>query len=74
VPFDRLQVSNLLKKLFTLANFQSLVRRASNCSILFWHKELLQTFLEDIYGNPTEANRWVGVVGELLPEPKRRRW
>lgn len=52
-----MQVQQLLKKLFALSDMPTLLRRATDCSLLFWHKELLPTFLSEVYQHPVEANR-----------------
>lgn len=52
-----LQVSQLMKKLWVLADWQAQLRQACDVSLLFWHKELLPTFLSEIYADPLEASR-----------------
>ena len=53
------QVQQLLKKLFILSDYQNMMRGANStdCSILYWHKELLMTCLDDVYQHPSEASR-----------------
>ena len=47
----------LLKRLQLLSNWQASFKTTTNCSFLLWNKELLPTFVADIFACPTEANR-----------------
>lgn len=52
----------LFKRVQLLSNWQASFKAATNCSFLFWNKELLPTFVADIFACPTEANRLHYVV------------
>jgi WASH complex subunit 7 len=52
----------LLKRMQLLSNWQASFKAATNCSFLLWNKELLPTFVADIFSCPTEANRLQYVV------------
>jgi WASH complex subunit 7 len=47
----------LLKRIQLLSSWQGNFHDACNCSFLLWNRELLPTFIKDIYNYPTEANR-----------------
>uniref|UniRef100_A0A7S2WHU2 WASH complex subunit 4 n=1 Tax=Rhizochromulina marina TaxID=1034831 RepID=A0A7S2WHU2_9STRA len=50
-------VWSVMRRLGVLASWQPRFRAACDCSFLLWNKELVQPFVEEIYGNPGEAHR-----------------
>ena len=47
----------LLKRIQLLSSWQGNFQEACNSSFLLWNKELLPTFIKDIYNYPTQASR-----------------
>ena len=47
----------LIWKLSLYSDFQRRIRRACDCSFFYWSRELLSTFVQDIYKKPEQANR-----------------
>lgn len=56
----------LIWKLRLLSDFQRKIRTACDCSFFYWSRELLHPFLQDLYGQPEQANRIQYVVGGFL--------
>ncbi|RHY31429.1 hypothetical protein DYB32_003505 [Aphanomyces invadans] len=52
----------LLWKLQLLCDFQRKIRLATDCSFLYWSRELLTLFVQDMYSVPENANRIQYVV------------
>lgn len=50
-------VKKILRKLSLLSDFQRKVRHATDCSFFYWSRELLLTFLSDLYSCPEHASR-----------------
>src|SRR5690606_36066934 len=56
------RVITLLHRLELLADMQLLIRQACDCSYMFWHTHLLESFLQDIY-DKCDCNRLQYVLG-----------
>lgn len=56
----------LIWKLRLLSDFQRKIRNACDCSFFYWSRELLHPFLQDLYGQPEQANRIQYVIGGFL--------
>lgn len=56
----------LIWKLHLLSDFQRKIRNACDCSFFYWSRELLHPFLQDLYGQPEQANRIQYIVGGFL--------
>lgn len=48
---ELVRVRKLLSKFRILSNFQSLIDERTNCSFLYWRKEMLATWLSMVYGD-----------------------
>ncbi|ETV96488.1 hypothetical protein, variant 2 [Aphanomyces invadans] len=56
----------LLWKLQLLCDFQRKIRLATDCSFLYWSRELLTLFVQDMYSVPENANRIQYVLAGFL--------
>ncbi len=59
------EIRRLLWKLKMVSGLGPAVRRACDTSFLYWSRELIPLFLEDIYANPSEAHRLQYVLAFL---------
>ncbi|KDO19274.1 hypothetical protein SPRG_21586 [Saprolegnia parasitica CBS 223.65] len=59
-----------LWKMHVLSDFQRKIRVACDCSFLYWSRELLHLFVQDIYSMPEQASRLQYVVGGFLDAMK----
>ncbi|KAF0700829.1 Aste57867_8680 [Aphanomyces stellatus] len=56
----------LVWKLHVLCDFQRKIRQATDCSFLYWSRELLSLFVQDMYSVPENANRVQYVLAGFL--------
>ena len=60
---DGLKLRSYVRRIVTLANFPSDVRRACDSSFLYLHKDTLPRIMASIYQLPTEAGRLQYIIG-----------
>ncbi|CAK4616836.1 unnamed protein product [Aphanomyces euteiches] len=60
----------LVWKLQVLCDFQRKIRLATDCSFLYWSRELLALFMQDMYSVPENANRMQYVLAGFLDAVK----
>jgi WASH complex subunit 7 len=51
------ELRKALKKLERVCELQSLVREACDCSFLFWSREMVEPYFEDMYQHPIHSQR-----------------
>ncbi|RHY07791.1 hypothetical protein DYB25_009324 [Aphanomyces astaci] len=55
-PSGEAEARKLVWKLHVLCDFQRKIRLATDCSFLYWSRELLTLFVQDMYSVPENAN------------------
>ncbi|OQS00393.1 hypothetical protein THRCLA_05958, partial [Thraustotheca clavata] len=69
-PVNPIEALKLLWKMHVLSDFQRKIRLACDCSFLYWSRELLHLFVQDIYFMPEQASRLQYVIGGFLDAMK----
>ncbi|OQR85262.1 hypothetical protein ACHHYP_12029 [Achlya hypogyna] len=69
-PVNPVEALKHLWKMHVLSDFQRKIRTACDCSFLYWSRELLHLFVQDIYSMPEQASRLQYVIGGFLDAMK----
>ncbi|RHZ12029.1 hypothetical protein DYB37_005167 [Aphanomyces astaci] len=64
-PSGEAEARKLVWKLHVLCDFQRKIRLATDCSFLYWSRELLTLFVQDMYSVPENASRIQYLAGFL---------
>ncbi|ETV68221.1 hypothetical protein H257_15798 [Aphanomyces astaci] len=65
-PSGEAEARKLVWKLHVLCDFQRKIRLATDCSFLYWSRELLTLFVQDMYSVPENASRIQYVLAGFL--------